>query len=80
MLLEFKWYDLIKFSFISSIVFFLICLQTLTFQDVFSTNNNKSFDFTNESNLTTNTSKKNFINISDDVDNNTSLNQNRCCR
>ncbi|MGZ5491441.1 MAG: two-component regulator propeller domain-containing protein, partial [Nitrososphaeraceae archaeon] len=46
MLLEFKWCDLIKFSFIFSIVFFLICLQTLTFQDVFSTNNNKSFEFT----------------------------------
>ncbi|MGZ5551207.1 MAG: metallophosphoesterase [Nitrososphaeraceae archaeon] len=77
MLLEFKWCDLIKFSFIFSVVFFLICLQTLSFQDVFSTNNNKSFESTNESNLTTNTSKKNFINISDDDDNNTSHNQNQ---
>ncbi|MGI9011573.1 MAG: metallophosphoesterase [Nitrososphaeraceae archaeon] len=75
MLLEFKWCDLIKFSFIFSVVFFLICLQTLTFQDVFSTNNNKSFESTNESSLTNNV-KKNFINISDD-DNNTSLNQNQ---
>ncbi|MGZ5548288.1 MAG: metallophosphoesterase, partial [Nitrososphaeraceae archaeon] len=77
MLLEFKWCDFLKFSFIFSVVFFLICLQTLSFQDVFSTNNNKSFESTNESNLTTNTSKKNFINISDDDDNNTSHNQNQ---
>ena len=76
MLLEFKWREFLKFSFIFSILFFLLCLQTLTFSDVFSTNN-KSLESTNESSLT-NSVKKNFINISDnDNNNNTSVNQNQ---
>ena len=76
MLVEFKRIEFLKFSFIFSVVLFLICLQTLTFQDVFSTNNNKSFESINESSLTNNV-KKNFNNISDGDDNNTSLNQNQ---
>jgi 3',5'-cyclic AMP phosphodiesterase CpdA len=75
MLVEFKRIEFLKFSFIFSVVLFLICLQTLTFQDVFSTNN-KTFESTNESSLT-NSVKKNFINVSGDRNdnNNTSVNQ-----
>ena len=78
MLLEFKWCEFFKHPFIFiSVLLFLICLQTLTFQDVFSTNN-KSFESTNESSLTTtNSVKKNFINTSDGDNNNTSVNQNQ---
>ena len=77
MLLEFKWCEFFKLHhFIFSILLFLICLQTLTFQDVFSTTN-KSFESTNKSSLT-NSVKKNFINItSDDDNNNISVNQNQ---
>jgi 3',5'-cyclic AMP phosphodiesterase CpdA len=77
MLLEFKWCEFFKLHhFIFSILLFLICLQNLTFQDVFSTTN-KSFESTNKSSLT-NSVKKNFINISsDDDDNNISVNQNQ---
>ena len=60
------------YPFVFSVLLFLICFQTLTFQDVFSTNN-KSFESINESNLT-NSVKKNFININDN-NNNTSVNQ-----
>ena len=75
MLLEFKWCEFFKHPFIFSVLLFLICLQTLTFSDVLSTNN-KSFESTNENNLT-NSVNKNFINISDDNNNNTSINQNQ---
>ena len=75
MYLEFKWYEFFTHSFIFSVLLFLICLQTLTFHDVFSTNN-KSFESTNESNLTNNVNK-NFINISDINNNNTSVKQNQ---
>jgi 3',5'-cyclic AMP phosphodiesterase CpdA len=76
MLLEFKWREFLKFSCIFSILFFLLCLQTLTFSDVFSTNN-KALESTNEGSLT-NSVKKNFSNISDnDKNNNTSVNQNQ---
>jgi 3',5'-cyclic AMP phosphodiesterase CpdA len=76
MLLEFKWREFLKFSCIFSILFFLLCLQTLTFSDVFSTNN-KDLESTNEGSLT-NSVKKNFSNISDnDKNNNTSVNQNQ---
>ena len=33
--LEIKWKEFFKFSFIFSILLFLLCLQTLTFQDLF---------------------------------------------
>jgi 3',5'-cyclic AMP phosphodiesterase CpdA len=76
MLLEFKCREFLKFSCIFSILFFLLCLQTLTFSDVFSTNN-KDLESTNEGSLT-NSVKKNFSNISDDDKNNhTSVNQNQ---
>ncbi|HSL14495.1 MAG TPA: metallophosphoesterase [Nitrososphaeraceae archaeon] len=76
MLLEFKRREFLKFSCIFSILFFLLCLQTLTFSDVFSTNN-KDLESTNEGSLT-NSVKKNFSNISDDDKNNhTSVNQNQ---
>jgi 3',5'-cyclic AMP phosphodiesterase CpdA len=75
-LLEFKCREFLKFSCIFSILFFLLCLQTLTFSDVFSTNN-KDLESTNEGSLT-NSVKKNFSNISDDDKNNhTSVNQNQ---
>ena len=76
MLLEFKCREFLKCSCIFSILFFLLCLQTLTFSDVFSTNN-KDLESTNEGSLT-NSVKKNFSNISDDdKNNNTSVNQNQ---
>jgi len=59
--LEIKWKEFFKFSFIFSILLFLLCLQPLTFQDVFSTTN-KSLKSTNESSLT-NSIKKDFTNI-----------------
>jgi 3',5'-cyclic AMP phosphodiesterase CpdA len=75
-LLEFKCREFLKFSCIFSILFFLLCLQTLTFSDVFSTNN-KDLESTNEGSLT-NSVKKNFSNMSDDDKNNhTSVNQNQ---
>ena len=75
--LEFKWSEFLKFSFIFSILFFLLCLQTLTFSDVSSTNNT-SIEPTNENSLT-NTVKKNFINISENnnYNNKTSFSQNQ---
>ncbi|HEY6657706.1 MAG TPA: metallophosphoesterase [Nitrososphaeraceae archaeon] len=75
--LEFKWSEFLKFSFIFSILFFLLCLQTLTFSDVSSTSN-KSIEPTNENSLT-NTVKKNFINISENnnYNNKTSFSQNQ---
>ena len=79
MFLEFKWYNFFKHPFIFiSILLFLICLQTLTFSNALAANN-KSFESTNENNLTTNNIKKNFINTSDDNKNNnkTSVNQNQ---
>ena len=76
--LEIKWKEFFKFSFIFSILLFLLCLQTLTFQDVFSTTN-KSLKSTNESSLTT--IKKDFTNINntntDNTDNSKSINQNQ---
>ncbi|MDF2737605.1 MAG: hypothetical protein K0S93_1462 [Nitrososphaeraceae archaeon] len=77
MYLEFKWCEFLKFSFIFSILFFLLCLQTLTFSDVSSTNNT-SIEPTNENSLT-NTVKKNFINISENnnYNNKTSFSQNQ---
>ena len=59
--LGFKQFEFFKFSFIFSILLFLLCLQTLTFQDVFSTTN-KYLKSTNESSLT-NSIKKDFTNI-----------------
>ena len=75
--LEFKWSEFLKLSFIFNILFFLLCLQTLTFSDVSSTNN-KSIEPTNENSLT-NTVKKNFINISENnnYNNKTSFSQNQ---
>jgi 3',5'-cyclic AMP phosphodiesterase CpdA len=75
--LEFKWSEFLKFSFIFSILFFLLCLQTLTFSDVSSTSN-KSIEPTNENSLT-NTVKKNFINISENnnYNNKTSFSHNQ---
>ncbi len=72
MYLEIKLYKFFTYPFVFSVLLYLICLQTLTFQDVFSTTN-KSFESINESNLI-NSVKKNFINISDN-NNNTSVNQ-----
>ncbi|HEY6589082.1 MAG TPA: hypothetical protein VIY98_12380, partial [Nitrososphaeraceae archaeon] len=55
---------------------FLLCLQTLTFQDVFSTTN-KYLKSTNESSLTNNI-KKDFTNINNtNTDNSTSIKQNQ---
>ena len=76
MYLELKWCEFLKFSFIFSILFFLLCLQTLTFSDVSSTNN-KFFEPTNKNSLT-NTVNKKFINISENnINNKTSFNQNQ---
>ncbi len=63
--LEIKWKEFFKFSFIFSILLFLLCLQTLTFQDVFSTTN-KYLKSTNESSLT-NSIKKDFTNINNTI-------------
>ena len=66
MISGFKRYDLLKFSFIFSIVFFLFLgLQTLAFSDVFSTDN-KSFASTKEPTNLTDSVKKNFNNKNDD--------------
>ena len=74
--LEIKWKEFFKFSFIFSILLFLLCLQTLTFQDVFSITN-KSLKSTNESSLTTSI-KKDFTNINNtNTDNSNSINQNQ---
>ena len=74
--LEIKWKEFFKFSFIFSILLFLLCLQILTFQDVFSTTN-KSLKSTNESSLTTSI-KKDFTNINNtNTDNSNSINQNQ---
>ncbi|MGZ5511505.1 MAG: hypothetical protein ACXWFC_13695, partial [Nitrososphaeraceae archaeon] len=55
---------------------FLLCLQTLTFQDVFSTTY-KYLKSTNESSLTTSI-KKDFTNINNtNIDNSNSINQNQ---
>jgi len=75
MLLEFKWCKFFKYPFIFSVLLFIICLQTLTFQDAFSTNI-KSFESTNEISLT-NSVKKNFINTNNNNNNNNSVNQNQ---
>ena len=74
--LEIKWKEFFKFSFIFSILLFLLCLQTLTFQDVFSTTN-KSLKSTNVSSLT-NSIKKDFTNINNtNTDNSNSIKQNQ---
>ena len=74
--LEIKWKEFFKFSFIFSILLFLLCVQTLTFQDVFSTTN-KSLKSTNESSLT-NSIKKDFTNINNtNTDNSNSIKQNQ---
>jgi len=75
LLLEFKWCEFLKHPFIFSILLFLICFQTLTFQDVFSTYY-KPFASTAGNSLTTNNVKKNFVNINDD-NNDTFVNQNQ---
>jgi 3',5'-cyclic AMP phosphodiesterase CpdA len=67
MYLRIKLYKFFTSPFVFSVLLFLICLQTLTFQDVFSTNN-KSFESINENNHT-NSVKKNFVNISDNNNN-----------
>ena len=69
--LEIKWKEFFKFSFIFSILLFLLCLQTLTFQDVFSTTN-KYLKSTNESSLTNNI-KKDFTNINNTKTQNSTL-------
>ena len=74
MILEFKQWEFFKRPFIFSILLFLICLQTLTFQDVLSTNNQS--EPINENNLT-NSINKNLISTSDDNINNTSVSQNQ---
>ena len=74
--LEIKWKEFFKFSFIFSISLLFLCLQILTFQDVFSTTN-KSLKSTNESSLTTSI-KKDFTNINNtNTDNSNSINQNQ---
>ncbi len=74
--LEIKWKEFFKFSFIFSISLFLLCLQILTFQDVFSTTN-KSLKSTNQSSLTTSI-KKDFTNINNtNTDNSNSINHNQ---
>ncbi|HEY9485279.1 MAG TPA: metallophosphoesterase [Nitrososphaeraceae archaeon] len=74
--LEIKWKEFFKVSFIFSISLFLLCLQILTFQDVFSTTN-KSLKSTNESSLT-NSIKKDFTNINNtNTDNSNSINHNQ---
>ena len=69
MLLEFKWREFLKHSFIFGISLFIF-LQTLTFHDGFSTNN-KSFEFHKEASI--NSFKKDFINNN----NNISITQNQ---
>jgi 3',5'-cyclic AMP phosphodiesterase CpdA len=63
-----------KHHFIVGILLFLICLQTLTFHDGFSTNTKSKS--ANEGSVS-NSDKKNYINISVDHNNNTSVNQNQ---
>ncbi len=67
--MRFKQFEFLKFSFIFNGLLFLICFQTLTFQEASSTNS-KYFESTNESSRTNNP-KKNFDNI-----NNTNTNNN----
>jgi 3',5'-cyclic AMP phosphodiesterase CpdA len=77
-LLEFRYYQFIKCCLtFSSLFFLLLCLQTLTFSDVFSTDN-QSLGSPNENSLT-NSVRKNFVDTSDDTNNNnnTSINQNQ---
>jgi 3',5'-cyclic AMP phosphodiesterase CpdA len=67
---KFKQFEILKFSFIFSIVFFIS--QNLTFSDTLAANN-KSFAFTNESNFG-NIIEKNFTKMNG---NNTSVSQNQ---
>ena len=70
--MRFKQFEFLKFFSIFSILLFLICLQTLTFHDTFSSND-KDFEPTaNESSSLTNNFKTNFVNINNTNKNNTS--------
>lgn len=74
MLLEFIRCEF-KHPFIVGILLFLICLQTLTFHEGFSTNN-KSFMSPDKGNFTKSI-KKDFINTSNDNNSSTSVKQNQ---
>ena len=73
MILEFKQWEFFKRPLIFSILL-ILCLQSLTFQDVLSTNNKS--ESINENNLT-NSINKNLISTSDDNINDTSVSQNQ---
>ncbi len=61
--MRFKQFEFLKFFSIFSILLFLICLQTLTFHDTFSSNDQDFEPTANESSSLTN-SKRNFTDIS----------------
>jgi 3',5'-cyclic AMP phosphodiesterase CpdA len=72
-LLEFRSYKFLKFCLnISILSLFLLCLQTLTFTDVFPTDN-KFQESTNKNSLT-NSIKKDFLNTSGGANNNNNNN------
>ncbi len=73
MILEFKQWEFFKRPFIFSILL-ILCLQSLTFQDVLSTNNKS--ESINENNLTNNVNK-NLISINDDNINDLPVSQNQ---
>jgi 3',5'-cyclic AMP phosphodiesterase CpdA len=70
---KFKQLAGLGFPCIFSILLFIVCLQTLTFHDVFSITN-KTTNYTNESDI--NSIKKNLVNI-DNSNNTISLGQNQ---
>ena len=76
MLLEFRYYKFLKFCFTYSILLLLfLCLQTLTFADVFSADNNNQEPAIKNS--LTNSINKNFIDTSDGANKNNSIHQNQ---
>ena len=78
MLLEFRYYNFLKFCFTYSILLLLfLCLQTLTFADVFSTDNNNNNQESAIKNNLTNSINKNFIDTSDGANKNNSIHQNQ---
>ncbi|HET8794084.1 MAG TPA: metallophosphoesterase, partial [Nitrososphaeraceae archaeon] len=71
---EFRQLSWLIFSSIFSILLFILCLQTLTFDDVFSITNDTT-NYTNESSV--NITKKNFVDIDNSNNNTISIGQNQ---
>ncbi|HET7642203.1 MAG TPA: metallophosphoesterase, partial [Nitrososphaeraceae archaeon] len=71
---EFRQLSWLIFSSIFSILLFILCLQTLTFDDIFSITNDTT-NYTNESSV--NITKKNFVDIDNSNNNTISIGQNQ---